>query len=87
VEEDNAGGEDITLEYQAGEVPGEPDQVVFAYSEWRMSPDRMATRPVCAVTLDAATGEPRVQSPAFGAELTTMIRLALTHADQMVLVE
>lgn len=80
------GGEDITLEYRAAEVPGDKDLIVFSHSEWRANRESVATRPVYTVTLDVETGEPGVASQDLRAELRSAIRSALLFADQMSLV-
>lgn len=88
VQDDRRSGEDITLEFQAAEAPGDVDLVVFSYSQWReeQTDRRPVSRPLCTVTLDFADGEPRAESAAHRAELVVKVREALTHAGQLELV-
>lgn len=83
VQDDRSAGEDITLEFQAGDGPEEAPRIVFSHSEWAETPEGTRTRPLCTVTLDVASGEPLEEVPALKTALAGTVREALVHADQM----
>lgn len=83
VQDDRSAGEDITLEFQAGEGPGETPRIVFTHSEWEETPSGTRTHPLCSVTLEAASGEPLAGAPEERGVLAARIREALVYADQL----